>query len=83
MCQPAHQEQFGIHYLAQGQFGMQTRGIKPATFQLQDAGFTPLSWDNKLVLLLHEVNFILISSLPHDMKVKSWTCNMNVAWNMT
>ena len=27
------QEQFGVQYLAQGHFDMQTRGIKPATFQ--------------------------------------------------
>ena len=26
-------QQIGIHYLAQGHFGMQTRGFKPATFQ--------------------------------------------------
>ena len=30
-CQPARQEQFGVQYLAQGHFDMQTRGIKPAT----------------------------------------------------
>ena len=29
---PAHQEQFGVSYLAQGHFDMQTKGIKPATF---------------------------------------------------
>ena len=26
-CRPAHQEQFGVQYLAQGHFNMQTRGI--------------------------------------------------------
>ena len=29
-CRPAHQEQFGVHYLAQGHLDMQTRGIEPA-----------------------------------------------------
>ena len=27
-CQPHHQEQFEVQYLAQGHFDMQTRGIK-------------------------------------------------------
>ena len=36
-CQLAHQEQ----YLAQGHFDIKTRGIKPATFWLEDAGSTP------------------------------------------
>ena len=27
-----HQEQFGVQYLAQGHFHMQTMRIKPATF---------------------------------------------------
>ena len=26
-----HQEQYGVQYLAQGHFNMQTRGIQPAT----------------------------------------------------
>ena len=39
-CRPAHQEQFGIEYLAHGYFDMQTRGVEPATFRLQDAGST-------------------------------------------
>ena len=30
-CRPAHQEQFGVQYLAQGHFGMQARGLEPAT----------------------------------------------------
>ena len=38
---PAHQEQFGVQYLAQGHFDMQTRRFKPATFRCQDAGSTP------------------------------------------
>ena len=29
---PAHQEQFGVQYLTQGQIDKHTRGIKPATF---------------------------------------------------
>ena len=32
-CQPAHQEQFGVQYLAEGHFDMHTRGIKPETFR--------------------------------------------------
>ena len=31
--QPAHQEQFGIRYLAQGHLDMKTKGINPATFR--------------------------------------------------
>lgn len=33
-CQPAHEEQFGVQYYAQGHPDMQTRGIKPETFRL-------------------------------------------------
>ena len=32
-CRPAHQEQFGVQYLAQGHFNMQTRLTEPATFR--------------------------------------------------
>ena len=32
-CRPARQEQFGVWYLPQGHFAMQTRGIEPATPQ--------------------------------------------------
>ena len=32
-CRPAHQEEIGVQYLAQGQFDMQTRGIEPAPFR--------------------------------------------------
>ena len=39
--EPAHQEQCGVQYLAQGHLDMQTRRIEPATFQEQDAGYTP------------------------------------------
>ena len=39
--QGADQQQFAVQYLAQGHFNMQIRGFKPATFQLQDTGFTP------------------------------------------
>lgn len=38
---PVHQLQFGVQYLAQGHFHMQTRGIEPVTFQWADAGSTP------------------------------------------
>ena len=31
---------WGVQYLAQGHFNMQIRGTEPATFCLQDAGFT-------------------------------------------
>ena len=31
-CRPAHQEQFGVQYLAHGHFNMKTRGIEPLTF---------------------------------------------------
>ena len=31
--QGVHKEQFGVQYLAQGHFGMQARGIEPATLQ--------------------------------------------------
>ena len=37
---PAHQEQFGVCYLAQGHFNMQARGMEPVTFRLHDAGST-------------------------------------------
>ena len=32
-CRPAHLEQFGVQYLAQGHFDMKTREIGPATFR--------------------------------------------------
>ena len=35
------QEQFGIQYIAQVHFDMQTRGAEPVTFRFQDAGATP------------------------------------------
>ena len=40
-CPPAHQEQFGVQYLVQGYFNMQTRGIEPVTFRQWDAGSSP------------------------------------------
>lgn len=32
-CQPAHKEQFGVQYIAQGRVDMQTKGIEPVTFR--------------------------------------------------
>ena len=43
------QDQFGVQYLAQGHFDMQTRGIEPATFWWQDAGSTPSHSQPKLL----------------------------------
>ena len=41
-CWPAHQEQFGVKYFAQGHFDMQISGIsEPVISQLQDKGTTP------------------------------------------
>ena len=34
MCQPAHQEQFGVQCLVKGHFDMQTRGIKTLALPL-------------------------------------------------
>ena len=39
----AHQEQFGVQYLAQGHFDMQARGIGPETFSNNMMLSLPLS----------------------------------------
>ena len=55
MAVAAHQEQFGVQYLAQGHLNMQTRGIKPATFREQDAGSTPEPQLMRLCVFWHYV----------------------------
>ena len=74
-CRPAHQEQFGVQFLAQRHFDMQTRGIKPATFQYQDASSVPephslkLSWEPlKIKTVLS-----LLRMLKHSLKLWSLT----------
>ena len=48
-CQPALQEQFGVQYLAQGHFHMQTLGIEPRTSN-NKALALPLSHSHSLPL---------------------------------
>ena len=69
-CQPTHQEQFGIHHLAQGQFDMQTSGIIPATFQQQDAGSIPKP--QHITTMLRVENFY---DTIHPVK-RHWTITM-------
>ena len=49
-------------------FDMQTRGIEPATFQLQDAGTTPEISRWKLLLTLNKISYVNFISPVHPKK---------------
>ena len=52
----------------QGHFNMQTGGIEPATFQLQDADSTPEISHGKLLLILNGISYMNFRSKVHPKK---------------